>query len=128
MWQSVSSAPFDQDLGLAVIDYDGPHPLVFPCRRVLSGWIDADTSRRVDVTLGSSFVLSAIFWVRMVQHGEPCLFLSKKAGQYLTLRLIGLDGELPAEVLDVCSGDELVHEERASNAPRLRPHSDQGGH
>jgi hypothetical protein len=60
----------------------------------------------------------------MVQRGELCLFLGKKAGQHLTLRLIGLDGKLPAEVLDVCSGDELVHEERASNAPTLRPHSD----
>jgi hypothetical protein len=49
MWQSVSSAPFDQDLELAVIDYDGPHALVFPCRRVLGGWIDAETNRRVDV-------------------------------------------------------------------------------
>ena len=33
---------------------------------------------------------------------------------------IGLDGKLSAEVLDVCS-DELVHNERASNAPTLRP-------
>jgi hypothetical protein len=56
----------------------------------------------------------------MVQRGELCLFLSKKAGQHLTLRLIGLDGKLSAEVLDVCS-DELVHNERASNAPTLRP-------
>jgi hypothetical protein len=49
MWQTVSTAPFDQDLGLAVLDYDGPHALVFPCRRVLGGWIDAETHRRIDV-------------------------------------------------------------------------------
>jgi hypothetical protein len=49
MWQSVSSAPFDQELKLAVIDYDGPHALVFPCRRVLGGWVDAETNRRIYV-------------------------------------------------------------------------------
>src|SRR5262249_36522194 len=32
-WQPVATAPFDRDLELAVIDYDGPHALVFPCRR-----------------------------------------------------------------------------------------------
>ena len=49
MWQDISGAPFGQDLELAVIDYDGPHALVFPCRRVLSGWIDAETLKRIDV-------------------------------------------------------------------------------
>jgi len=43
------SLPFDRDLELAVIDSDGPHALVFPCRRNLSGWIDADTKRRIEV-------------------------------------------------------------------------------
>jgi hypothetical protein len=49
MWQSIASAPFDRDLELAVIDRDGPHALVFPCRRILAGWIDAETRQRVDV-------------------------------------------------------------------------------
>jgi hypothetical protein len=49
MWSPVSNAPFDRDLKLAVIDYDGPHALVFPCRRVLGGWVDTKTNRRVDV-------------------------------------------------------------------------------
>jgi hypothetical protein len=49
MWQSISSAPFDRDLELAVIDRDGPHALVFACRRILAGWIDAETRQRVDV-------------------------------------------------------------------------------
>ena len=34
MWQSIPSAPFDRDLELAVIDDDGTHALVFPCRRI----------------------------------------------------------------------------------------------
>jgi hypothetical protein len=50
MWQSISTAPFERDLELAVIDNDGePHALVFPCRRTLGGWIDAATKRRVEV-------------------------------------------------------------------------------
>jgi len=47
MWQPISSAPFDRDL--AVIDGDGPHALVFPCRRALGGWTKAETKKRIDV-------------------------------------------------------------------------------
>jgi hypothetical protein len=49
MWQPISSAPFDHDLELAVIDQDGPHALVFACRRILAGWISAETKQRIDV-------------------------------------------------------------------------------
>jgi hypothetical protein len=49
MWENISGAPFDRDLELAVIDYDGPHSLVFACRRVLGGWIEAETLKRIDV-------------------------------------------------------------------------------
>jgi hypothetical protein len=49
MWQDASSAPFDRDLELSVIDHEGPHVLVFPCRRTFGGWIDAETKRRIDV-------------------------------------------------------------------------------
>jgi len=48
MWQSISSAPFDRDLELAVIDRDGLHALVFACRRVLAGWINVETKQRID--------------------------------------------------------------------------------
>jgi hypothetical protein len=50
MWQPISNAPFDRDLELAVIDGDGPHALVFPCRRVLTGWTKSATKERVDVS------------------------------------------------------------------------------
>ena len=46
-WKLIHSAPFDQDLELAVIDYDGTHILVFPCRRILNGWINAETKERM---------------------------------------------------------------------------------
>jgi hypothetical protein len=38
-WKPISIAPFDRDLELAVIDRDGPHALVFPCRRILGVWV-----------------------------------------------------------------------------------------
>src|SRR5262245_31437829 len=47
-WQPVSSAPFDRDLELAVINFVGTHALVFPCRRVPGGWISAETKVRID--------------------------------------------------------------------------------
>ena len=49
MWQTASNAPFDCDLELAVIDADGQHALVFPCRRISAGWINASTKERLDV-------------------------------------------------------------------------------
>jgi hypothetical protein len=49
MWQQVSTAPFDRDLELAVIDDDGPHALVYPCRRILNGWMKVETKERLDV-------------------------------------------------------------------------------
>ena len=49
MWEPVATAPFDRDLELAVIDGDGPHALVFPCRRLHVGWTNADTKKHVDV-------------------------------------------------------------------------------
>jgi hypothetical protein len=49
-WQPVSTAPSDRDLELAVIDGDGTHTLVFPCRRILAGWIDSESKRKLDVS------------------------------------------------------------------------------
>jgi hypothetical protein len=48
-WQPITTAPFDRDLELAVITYDGTHALVFPCRRLLRSWINAETKQLVDV-------------------------------------------------------------------------------
>ncbi len=51
MWQSVSIAPFNCDLQLAVIDEDGTHELIFPCRRVAGGWVkvNAKSEERLDL-------------------------------------------------------------------------------
>lgn len=48
-WKPVSIAPFDRDLELAVINQDGEHKLVFPCRRILGGWMKKETSERIEV-------------------------------------------------------------------------------
>lgn len=49
MWQPITTAPFDLDLELAVFDADGAHALVFACRRMLDGWMKAETRERLDV-------------------------------------------------------------------------------
>lgn len=49
MWSPISTAPFDQDIELAVLDADGPHALVFACRRIHSGWMKSKTKERLDV-------------------------------------------------------------------------------
>jgi hypothetical protein len=49
-WRPISTAPFDRDLRLAIIDQLGVvHALVFPCRRILGGWLKAETKARIDV-------------------------------------------------------------------------------
>ena len=45
MWQPVSTAPFDRDVELAVVDKDEPHALVFPCRRIPGGWLNAELKK-----------------------------------------------------------------------------------
>jgi hypothetical protein len=48
-WHTISTAPFDRDLELAVLDMEGPHALVFPCRRILHGWVKAETRKTIEV-------------------------------------------------------------------------------
>ena len=50
MWHPIGTAPFDCDLELAVMDRDGTHALVFPCRRILTGWIASRTRQRLEVS------------------------------------------------------------------------------
>ena len=48
-WQSIATAPLDRELELAVIDYDGPHALIFPCRRTDWGWVKSGTRQPIYV-------------------------------------------------------------------------------
>jgi hypothetical protein len=47
-WKPIITAPFDRDLEVAIIDYDGTHALAFPCRRFLRGWTNAETKKLLD--------------------------------------------------------------------------------
>ncbi len=49
MWMDISTAPRGRDIRLAVIDNDGLHALVFACRRVAEGWVDALRGTRLDI-------------------------------------------------------------------------------
>ncbi|RWM12511.1 MAG: hypothetical protein EOR72_21020 [Mesorhizobium sp.] len=49
MWKPILTAPYFCMLELAVINEDGEHRLVFPCRRVVDGWQDARSGRQVEV-------------------------------------------------------------------------------
>jgi hypothetical protein len=49
-WEPIVTAPFDRDLELAVFDKTGTvQALIFPCRRILGGWIDSATNERIKV-------------------------------------------------------------------------------
>ena len=51
MWQPISSAPFDRDLELAVIDKGEAHALVFACRQIPGGggWVKVGTKRQIEI-------------------------------------------------------------------------------
>jgi hypothetical protein len=50
MWQPISSAPFDRDLALAVIDRGEVHALVFACRQIPGGgWMKAGTEKQIEI-------------------------------------------------------------------------------
>jgi hypothetical protein len=48
-WQPISSAPFGMDLELSVIEGSEVHALFFPCKRTLSGWVNATSKSTVAV-------------------------------------------------------------------------------
>ncbi len=48
-WQPIESAPFDRDLEVAVLEAAEIHRLVFPCRSVLRGWVNAKTASTLTI-------------------------------------------------------------------------------
>jgi len=47
VWQE--APPYWADLELAVIEDEGPHALVFPCRRITGGFMKLETKAPIDV-------------------------------------------------------------------------------
>lgn len=50
VWETISIAPYNRDLELAVIEGDHVYPLVFPCRRTPNGWIKVPSMERVVIS------------------------------------------------------------------------------
>jgi hypothetical protein len=48
-WKPISTAPYTGELELAVIKKDGAYTVAFPCRRVVGGWIAAETNKWIKV-------------------------------------------------------------------------------
>jgi hypothetical protein len=46
-WKPIDTVPFGRDVELAVINSDGKHALVFPCRRTIDGWVNAVTKKQL---------------------------------------------------------------------------------
>ena len=45
-----NNSPFSRDVELAVADKYGFHALMFPCHRVVGGWVKKGTTQRLDVS------------------------------------------------------------------------------
>jgi hypothetical protein len=48
-WLPISSTPSDTDLEVCVIDDQGIHALLSPCRKNGIGWVDVATKKYVDI-------------------------------------------------------------------------------
>jgi len=61
-WLPVSIAPFNQNLEVCVLDYDGMvHALGFPCRKDEAQWVDASNTKHVDI--------QPTHWRKWTDHG-----------------------------------------------------------
>ena len=49
MWLRRDTAPFGRDLEVAVIANGEVHAVPLPCRRVLRGWISAETKQPIEI-------------------------------------------------------------------------------
>jgi hypothetical protein len=49
IWLKVEIAPFDRDVEVAVVDGQKIYPVIFPCRRTLSGWTKADSGKPITI-------------------------------------------------------------------------------
>jgi hypothetical protein len=48
-WLPIATAPSGSDLRVCVIDKNGIHSLVFPCRKEGAEWVDPLTKQRIDI-------------------------------------------------------------------------------
>jgi hypothetical protein len=48
-WRLISTAPYNRDMELRIIDRHEPFCLPFPCRHTNGGWINSDLGTRVRI-------------------------------------------------------------------------------
>ena len=48
-WKPIWSAPFDRDIEVSVIDWDGYHAFVFPVRRTEAGWVSSEVKGTIPI-------------------------------------------------------------------------------
>jgi hypothetical protein len=72
VWERISTAPYDRDLELSVVEEGRVHPLVFACRRTPSGWVRATTLERVIIspTHWRLWLEGILLQHALHQHGE----------------------------------------------------------
>jgi hypothetical protein len=73
MWHVISTAPFDRDLELALVDANGVHAIFFPCRRVLGGWIKAKMKTPIKVSSDTLARLGERFLTFLEWSRDRCL-------------------------------------------------------
>jgi len=113
----ISTAPFDRDFELAVINYTGTHALAFPCRRILGSWINAETKKRLDVRpthwrewQGSPLKRLRLLRFRwIIQCCQFGLFLHQQTQDRKSLSFVLFGSQLLAKMFDVKTSDCLVH-------------------
>jgi hypothetical protein len=49
-WRPIYTAPFHRDLELALFYGGELHILDFPCRRIIGGWVNAETKARTSIS------------------------------------------------------------------------------
>ena len=54
-WKSISTAPFDQDVQLWVIDRFGARALAFPCRLTNGRWINSELNIVLAATIKPTY-------------------------------------------------------------------------
>ena len=69
MWQPITTAPFDHDLELALVEKDEPHAAALPMPSDLSGWLNADNEKWIDVrpTHWRDWPTKALNWLSFFQ-------------------------------------------------------------
>jgi hypothetical protein len=48
-WHSISTAPFNRDLEVCVIEHDRNRVVPYPCRQTRNGWINGDLDVRAKI-------------------------------------------------------------------------------